>query len=209
MSLLLALASMAIASAVWNDIAKDAKASNADRRVRNSGYDLNRDFEDVLRVCHVRRKKQDGIKYLPEDGWRDCISYVRRQPYTTEKDVKEFINHYEKVRQREMAKITNHWKYEYEDVYREYLSNPMSEREFVFEKKFYAFYDEQFVKELADELYEKTFMGDMAVQRPKVVEIPATNEAYAMIWVIRCYGGKLKAKKYFRACCRYLEKPID
>ena len=59
---------------------------------------------------------------------------------------------------------------------------------------------EQFVKELADELYEKTFMGNMAVQRPKVVEIPATNEAYAMIWVIRCYGGNPKAKKYFKAC---------
>ena len=62
MGLLLALASMAIASAVWNDIAKDAKASNADRRVRNSGYDLNRDFEDVLRVCHVRRNKGKSKK---------------------------------------------------------------------------------------------------------------------------------------------------
>ncbi|MDY3097409.1 hypothetical protein [Methanobrevibacter sp.] len=39
--------------------------------------------------------------------------------------------------------------------------------------------------------------------------IEATNEAYVMVWVLKCYGGKPKVKKYFRACCRYLDKPID
>ena len=82
--------------------------------------------------------------------------------------------------------------------------------EFVFEKKFYAFFDYEFVQELADELYEKTFMHDMAVKRPKVVGLPdATNDAYVMVWVIRCPGGSYKAKEYFRACCRCLGKPID
>lgn len=209
MSLLLALASMAIASAAWSGVVQDCKKASANSRVKNEKYNLHKHFEDVLRCSNVRRKKQDGHKYLPAGGWEQCIPYIKRQPYTTDKDIKEFINHYEKVRQKELSKINNHWEYEYEKVRKEYLSSPRPTKEFIFEKNFYAFFDEQFVKELADELYEKTFMGDMAVQRPKVVEIPATNEAYAMIWVIRCYGGKLKAKKYFRACCRYLEKPID
>ena len=120
---LLTFAALAIAGAAIKGVTKDIKKSVADNRIENDEYSLDH-FEDVLTACFVTRKKQDGMKYLPEDGWRDCISYVRRQPYTTEKDVKEFINHYEKVRQREMAKITNHWKYEYEDDYREYLSNP-------------------------------------------------------------------------------------
>ena len=209
MGLLLALASMAIAASALSGAAKDMNASSADRRVRNNGYNLYRDFEDVLRVCYVSRKKQDGIKYLPEGEWKRCISYIRRQPHTTDKDVENFINHYEIVRQRELNKINKHWKDEYDKAHKEYLSNPMSNRELVFEKEFYAFFDEEFVRDLADELYEKTFMGDMAVQRPKVVPIEASNEAYVMVWVLHCYGGKSKVKEYFRACCRYLNKPID
>ena len=205
---LLTFAALAIAGAAIKGVTKDIKKSVADNRIENDEYSLDH-FEDVLTACFVTRKKQDGMKYLPEDGWKECISYVRRQPYTTEKDVKEFINHYEKVRQRELGKIRNKWKIEYENARREYLSNPTSSHEFVFEKKFYAFFDEEFVRELASELYEKTFMGDMAVQRPKVVPIEATNEAYVMVWVLKCYGGKPKVKKYFRACCRYLDKPID
>lgn len=109
MGLLLALASMAIASAVWNDIAKDAKASNADRRVRNSGYDLNRDFEDVLRACHVQRKSQDGVKYLSEDGWKSCVSYIQRQPYATDKDVEMFRLRYNRIRKQELKKVQDKW----------------------------------------------------------------------------------------------------
>ena len=206
---LLTFALLGISALAWSGAVKDAKASSADRRIRNAGYNLNRDFENVLRACHVKRKSKDGVKYLPENGWKSCVSYVRRQPYTTEKDVEKFITHYEKVRQKELANVSNQWEQEYETAHREYLSNPKSNRESVFEKEFYAFFDEVFVRELADELYEKTFMGDMAVQRPKVVPIEASNEAYVMVWVLHCYGGKSKAKKYFRACCRYLNKPID
>lgn len=206
---LLTFALLGISALAWSGAVKDAKASSADRRIRNAGYNLNRDFENVLRACHVKRKSKEGVKYLPENGWKSCVSYVRRQPYTTEKDVEKFITHYEKVRQKELANVSNQWEQEYEKAHREYLSNPKSNRESVFEKEFYAFFDEKFVRELADELYEKTFMGDMAVQRPKVVPIEASNEAYVMVWVLHCYGGKSKAKKYFRACCRYLNKPID
>ena len=210
MSLLLALASMAIASAAWSGVVQDCKKASANSRVQNERYNLHKHFEDVLRCSNVRRAKQDGFKYLKADDWKQCIPYIKRQPYTTDKDIEEFRKHYEKVRQRELGKIRNHWKYEYEKAHREYLSNPMSTQEFIFEKNFYAFFDEQFVMDLADELYEKTFMRDMAVTRPKVVELPnATNEAYVMVWVVRCHGGSHQVKKYFKACCRYLDKPID
>lgn len=206
---LLTFALLGISAMAWKGVYDDCKKASANSRVQNERYNLHKHFEEVLRCSNVRRAKQDGFKYLKEDDWRLCIPYIKRQPYTTDKDIEEFRKHYENVRQKEMARIRNHWKNEYKKAHKEYLSSPKSAHEFVFEKEFYAFYDEQFVKELADELYEKTFMGDMAVQRPKVVEIPATNEAYVMVWVLKCYGGKPKVKKYFRACCRYLDKPID
>ncbi len=205
---LLTFALLGISAMAWKGMLEDNRKDSANRRVRTAGYSLNR-FEDVLICSNVKRKKQDGFKYLPANGWRAAIAYIRRQPYTTEKDEVEFKNHYEKVRQQELDRIKNHWKDEYEKAHNEYLSSPESTQEFIFEKKFYAFFSEQFVKDLADELYEKTFMGDMAVTRPKVAEIKATNEAYVMVWVLRCSGGSYKAKEYFKVCCRYLGKPID
>ena len=126
---LLTFALLGISALAWSGAVKDAKASSADRRIRNAGYNLNRDFENVLRACHVKRKSKDGVKYLPENGWKSCVSYVRRQPYTTEKDVEKFITHYEKVRQKELANVSNQWEQEYEKAHREYLSNPKSNRE--------------------------------------------------------------------------------
>ena len=209
MGLLLALASMAIASAVWNDIAKDVKASNADRRVRNSGYDLDRDFEDVLRVCHVRRKKQDGIKYLPEGGWRDCISYIERQPYTTDKDVEMFRLRYNRIRKHELKKVQDKWDQNYNNAYQEYLSSTEPVTTITFEKTHYLF-DEEFVVNLADNLYQNTFMGEMATQPPKVVFNPdATNISFIEVWVLRVPGGKRNAKKYWKVCSRKLGFPID
>ncbi len=209
MGLLLALASMAIASAVWNDIAKDAKASNADRRVRNSGYDLNRDFEDVFRVCHVRRKKQDGIKYLPEGGWRDCISYIERQPYTTDKDVEMFKLRYNRIRKHELKKVQDKWDQNYSNVYQEYLSSTEPVTTITFEKTHYLF-DDEFVVNLADNLYQNTFMGEIATQPPKVVFNPdATNISFIEVWVLRVPGGKRNAKKYWKVCSRKLGFPID
>ena len=206
---LLTFAAIAISAMAWKGVVDDCKKTSANGKVKREGYSLAQ-FEEVLRCSNVRRSKQDGFRYLNPGEWEKCIPYIRRQPYTTDKDIIEFKNHYEKVRQKEVNQIRNHWKEEYEKVRNEYLASPKSEREFVFEKKFYAFFDAQFVKELADELYEKTFMKATAVTRPKVVELPdATNEAYVMVWVIRCYGGSYQAKKYFKACCRYLGKPIN
>ena len=99
---LLTFALLGISALAWSGAAKDAKASNADRRVRNSGYDLNRDFEDVLRACHVQRKSQDGVKYLSEDDWKSCVSYIQRQPYTTDKDVEMFRLRYNRIRKQEL-----------------------------------------------------------------------------------------------------------
>lgn len=209
MGLLLALASLAIASAVWNDIAKDAKASNADRRVRNSGYDLNRDFEDVLRACHIQRKSQDGIKYLPEDRWRDCVSYILRQPYTTEKDVEMFRLRYNRIRKQELKKVQDKWDQNYNNAYQEYLSSTEPVTTITFEKTHYLF-DEEFVVNLADNLYQNTFMGEIATQPPKVVFNPdATNISFIEVWVLRVPGGKRNAKKYWKACSRKLGFPID
>ena len=209
MGLLLALASMAIASAVWNDIAKDAKASNADRRVRNSGYDLDRDFEDVLRACHVQRKSQDGVKYLSEDGWKSCVSYIQRQPYTTDKDVEMFRLRYNRIRKQELKKVQEKWDQNYNNAYKEYLSSTEPVTTITFEKTHYLF-DEEFVVNLADNLYQNTFMGEIATQPPKVVFNPdATNISFIEVWVLRVPGGKRNSKKYWKVCSRKLGFPID
>lgn len=207
---LLTFALLGISAMAWKGVYDDCKKASANSRIQNERYNLSKHFEEVLKCSNVKRKKQDGHKYLPADGWKQCISYIERQAYTSDKDITEFINHYEKIRKEELNKIQKHWNDEYQKARQEYLSSSGSTQEFVFEKKFYAFFDYEFVQELADELYAKTFMHDMAVKRPKVVGLPdATNDAYVMVWVIRCPGGSYKAKEYFRACCRYLGKPID
>lgn len=209
MGLLLALASIAIASAALSGAANDAKASNADRRVRNSGYDLDRDFEDVLKACNVRRKSQDGIKYLSEDGWKSCVSYIQRQPYTTDKDVEMFRLRYNRIRKQELKKVQNKWNQNYNNAYQEYLSSTEPVTTITFEKTHYLF-DEEFVTDLANNLYHNTFFGEMATQPPKVVFNPnATNISFHEIWVIRCPGGIQKAKKYWKVCSRKLGFPID
>lgn len=209
MSLLLALASMAIASAVWKDVAKDVKASNADKRVRNAGYNLDRDFENVLQICHVSRKRMDGVKILPEDGWRSCVSYIQRQPNTTDKDVRMFELRYNRIRKQEMKKLEDKWNRSYQRAYQEYLSSSQPVEKIVFEKTHYLF-EEEFVTNLANNLYYNTFMGEMAVQKPKVVfNQTATNISFHEVWVLRIPGGKQKAKKYWKACSRKLGYPID
>ena len=203
MGLLLALASIAIASAALSGVANDAKASNADRRIRNVGYDLDRDFEDVLRACHISRKKQDGVRYLPEDGWK-------RQPYTTEKDVEMFRMRYNRIRKQELKKVQDKWNQNYNRAYQEYLSSTEPIVEIVFEKTHYLL-EEDVVFDLVDKLYNETFFGqELAVQKPKVVFNPdATNISFHEVWVLKIPGGKQKAKKYWKACSRKLGYPID
>ena len=206
---LLTFALLGISALAWSGAAKDAKASNADRRVRNSGYDLNRDFEDVLRACHVQRKSQDGVKYLSEDGWKSCVSYIQRQPYTTDKDVEMFKLRYNRIRKHELKKVQDKWNQNYNNVYQDYLSSNEPVETITFEKTHYLF-DEEFVVNLADNLYQNTFMGEIATQPPKVVFNPnATNISFIEVWVLRVPGGKRNAKKYWKACSRKLGFPID
>ena len=210
MGLLLCLASLAIASAALSGAANDAKASSADRRVRNLGYDLDRDFEDVLRACHISRKKQDGVRYLPEDGWKSCVSYIQRQPYTTDKDVEMFRLRYNRIRKQELKKVQDKWDQNYNRDYQEYLSSTEPVVEIVFEKTHYLL-EEDVVFDLVDKLYNETFFGqELAVQKPKVVFNPdATNTSFHEVWVLKVPGGKQNAKKYWKACSRKLGYPID
>ena len=206
---LLTFALLGISALAWSGAAKDAKASNADRRVKNSGYDLNRDFEDVLRACHVQRKSQDGVKYLSEDGWKSCVSYIQRRPYTTDKDVEMFKLRYNRIRKQELKKVQDKWDQNYNNAYKEYLSSTEPVTTITFEKTHYLF-DEEFVVNLADNLYQNTFFGEMATQPPKVVFNPdATNISYIEVWVLHVPGGKQKAKKYWKACSRKLGFPIN
>lgn len=209
MGLLLALASMAIAASALSGAAQDMKASNADKRVRNGAYNLDSDFEDVLKVCNIRRKRMDGVKILPENGWLDCVQYIRRMPYTTEKDVRMFQMRYDRIRKQELKKLEDKWEQNYKNAYQEYRSSTEPVETITFEKTHYLF-DEEFVVNLADDLYHNTFMGEMAIQKPKVVFNPnATNISFHEVWVLRVPGGKAKAKKYWKVSSRYLGYPID
>ena len=209
MSLLLCLASMAIAASALSGAAQDVKASNADKRIRRGQYNLNTDFEDVLNACHVRRKRVDGIKILPENAWMDCVQYIRRMPYTTEKDVRMFQMRYDRIRERELKRLEDKWEQNYKNTYQEYRSSTEPVETITFEKIHYLF-DDEFVVNLANDLYHNTFMGEMATQKPKVVFNPnATNISFIEVWSLRVPGGKAKANKYWKVCSRYLGYPID
>ena len=171
---------------------------------------MDRDFEDVLRACHISRKKQDGVRYLPEDGWKSCVSYIQRQPYTTDRDIKMFRMRYNRIRKQELKKVQDKWNQNYNRAYQEYLSSTEPVVEIVFEKTHYLL-EEDVVFDLVDKLYNETFFGqELAVQKPKVVFNPdATNISFHEVWVLKIPGGKQKAKKYWKACSRKLGYPID
>ncbi|MBE6509456.1 MAG: hypothetical protein E7Z77_08610 [Methanobrevibacter sp.] len=116
---------------------------------------------------------------------------------------------YDRVRRQELKKVQDKWDQIYNNAYKEYLSSTEPVTTMTFERTHYLF-DEEFVVNLADNLYQNTFFGEMATQPPKVVFNPdATNISFHEIWVIRCPGGKQKAKKYWKACSRKLGFPID
>lgn len=205
---LLTFAALAIAGAAIKGATKDVVKASADNKIRREGYNIFH-FEDVLKACHVTRKKQDGMKYLPEDGWKNCIHYIESQPYTTQKDIDNFINRYERVRKQEISNIENIWKRNYNRVYDELQNSTAPATKVVFEKTHYLF-DDDFVKSLVDDLYNKTMMGEFALQKPKVVFNPnATNISFKEIWVLKIPGGKTQAKKCWKVSSRYLGYPID
>ena len=208
MSFLLFLGAMAASAWGWGCATRDMKEMAVENKLKHEPYDLVKHFEDILVHSNVKRKKIDGKKYLPENGYNDCISFIERQPLTTKKDVDEFIAKYKEKRNEELKYIQEVWDREYDTLLQEYLNSTKAVSVFTFEKKFYLM-DEDWVNELSNRLLNETFFGKMAVSEPKVVKNPrSTNISYINVWRIECTSYS-KAWQYYKACCRKIGYPID
>ena len=206
MSILLAFAAIAASAWGWGCAARDMKEMAVENKLKHEPYDLDKHFEDVLVHSNVKRIKIDGKKYLPKNGYNDCISFIERQPLTTKKDIDKFIAKYNEIRNEELKSIQEIWDRDYEALRREYLTSTEAVSTFTFEKKFYL-REKDFVNNLSNRLLNETFFGKMAVAEPKVVYNPrSTNISYINVWRIQCTSYS-KAGQYYNACCRKLGYP--
>ncbi|MBR2558406.1 MAG: hypothetical protein IKE95_08595, partial [Methanobrevibacter sp.] len=87
MSLLLAFASMYIAGKVLVEAGKDVTKIPARSQIaedsRNGTFDVVNNFENILYVCEVKRKKHNSsVAVLPNTGYNKCLKFIREHHLT-------------------------------------------------------------------------------------------------------------------------------
>lgn len=181
------------------NIASDVKTASCKQELNKEPYNLDQ-FETVLRLCRVKRHKYDGFPIL-DSNCESCLDYIRRQPLTDEEDVKAFIDKFNAVRNKELQAFLCHWEDIYNETYETEIMNTKCSNVVIFEKEHYLTnYAE--VNAHAQELYDSTFFGEIALARPKVFK---DGNAITEVWALSC-GDKLKAKEYYEMCSKVLGK---
>ena len=99
MSLLLALFSIGIGASLVKEVAKDVTKiparSQMQQDCKNGTFDVVKNFEDILYVCDVKRKKHNSsVAVLPNTGYEKCLKYIREHHLTCQADEGRFIRHY-------------------------------------------------------------------------------------------------------------------
>ena len=180
--------------------ASDIKTKSCKKELNKEQYSLNQ-FEQILRLCRVKRINYDGFKILEECGFKYCIDYVRRQPLTTEDDVRDFINKYNSVRNAEIREFLCYWEDIYNATYEQEIDGNKCSNVITFEKKHYLSTYEKAYNH-AQELFEDTFFGELAVARPKII---VESNAVVEVWALHCDNLYL-ANKYYEMCSKVLGK---
>lgn len=209
---LLTLGSFAYACAGCISSAKTARLEHElDKR---GDLDVVRDFDLILEINRVHRDYgsfiDDKIPVLPENGYQECLKFIREQPLTTKSDEERFIAYYNKIRQQDLDKRQGIFDEEYIKYRQSYYSNltrcnnPNTDDRlitFVFRKEYWigsiTGYEHQ---QRINKLYFETFFGDIATQPAKLLYNREKN-SYTEIWHVS-FWSKYQIDKYYSACCK-------
>lgn len=213
MSLLLALFSIGIGASMVKEVAKDATKVPARSRIqencKNGSFDVISDFEDILHVCDVRRKKfgNSSVAVLPYTGYEKCLKYVREHHMTCGADEQRFVNHYRKVLKRELSERQAEWDKHYAEIESQVKSMIATDGfEVVRFTHFDTFVEYADVEMKVNDICNNTFLGDLVIGEVKIRQ--ETSHSHTEIWGLKVpLSMKFDLKRYYEACaqkCGYI-----
>lgn len=212
MSILLAIASIYMGAKLVEEVAKDVTKIPARKAIQDDSkkgnFDVVKNFEEILYVCDVKRKKHNSsVAVLPYGGYNKCMKYLQNHHLVSKADERRFIDYYNKVLSKELS----HRQCDYDKKYLEVKSNverlmENDNYDVVRFEHINVFVDYEDVKQKVDEICNNTFFGDFAVADVKIKEGGPTT--YTEIWALKIpVVMKYNLKKYYRACsnrCGYI-----
>ena len=216
MSLLLALFSIGLTAKMIAEVGKDVTKIPAREQIqedtRNGTFDVVKNFEQILHICDVKRKKHNSsVAVLPYNSYFKCLKYIRDHPLTSiPEDEERFINHYNSVLKKEIAKRQEEYDQRYFEVKAkmESLMSDGGNFEIVKFEHLDVLITADQVNQKVGQIYNNTFFGDLAIKEPKIRQNSSGN-SYTTIWALKIPASmRLHLKEYFRCCserCGYIE----
>ena len=211
MSLLLALFSIGLGASMVKEVVKDATKVPARSRMqencKSGDFDVVKNFEDILYVCDVKRKKfNSNVAVLPNTGYTKCLEFIRNHHLTTPADEERFIQHYRKVLANELSDRQTEYDKHYREVEAEVQSLMYADDyEVVRFQHLNAYVDYEDVEQKVKQIKENTFFGLFLIGD---VKIKQSNAVFKEIWALKIpVSMKFKLEDYYMACsnrCGYI-----
>lgn len=211
MSLLLALFGIGLGASMVKEVVKDATKVPARSRMqencKSGDFDVVENFEDILYVCDVKRKKfNSNVAVLPNKGYLKCLKLIRENHLTTKTDEQRFINHYKKVLANELSDRQAEYDKHYREVEAEVRSLMYADDyEVVRFEHLNAYVDYEDVEQKVKQIKENTFFGLFLIGD---VKIKQSNAVFKEIWAVKVpVSMKFKLEDYYMACaekCGYI-----
>ena len=214
MSLLLALASLAIAGKVVGEIASDARKVPARSKIKEDSkhgtFDVVKNFEEILSICNVKRKSHgsSSVKVLPFTGYSNCLGYIRDHHLSTRADEQRFINHYKKVLKNELSKRQSDYDNHYFEIESKVKSMMIGcEYEVVRFEHIDVFVDYEDVEKKVNNICNRTFFGDLVLGEVKI-KLNTSGNSFTEVLALKVpVTMKFSLKQYYSACaekCGYI-----
>ena len=211
MSLILALFGIGLGASMVKEVVKDATKVPARSRMqencKSGDFDVVKNFEDILYVCDVKRKKfNSNVPVLPNTGYTKCLDYIRNHHLTCKADEQRFITHYRKVLVNELSDRQTEYDKHYRNVEVEVKSlMDADDYEFVRFEHLNAYVNQEDVEMKVNDICNRTFFGEFLIND---VKIQQSNAVIREIWGLKIPRSmKFSLEDYYMACsnhCGYI-----
>lgn len=212
MSLLLALFGIGLATSMVKEVAKDVTKIPARSQIQQDSkegtFDVVRNFEEILYVCDVKRKKHNSsVAVLPYTGYDKCMKYIREHHMTCRADEGRFVRYYRKVLSEEIAERQVEWDKHYAEIESQVKSMIATDGfEVVRFTHFDTFVEYADVEMKVNDICNNTFLGDLVIGEVKIRQ--ETSHSHTEIWGLKVpLSMKFDLKRYYEVCaqkCGYI-----
>ena len=211
MSLLLAAFAIGLAGKVVAEVGKDVTKISARSKIqeasKNNTFDVVENFEEILFICGVKKKKfNSSVAVLEPFGFEKCLPMIRDHHLTTKADEQRFIAYYHKVVAEQIAQRQVEYDNHYFEVESEVkgLMNT-NQWEVVRFEHLNAYVDYEDIEQKVKQIKENTFFGLFLIGD---VKIKQSNAVFKEIWALKIpVTMKFKLEDFYMACaerCGYI-----